>query len=174
MIWQTVKAFWQITQEPVSSDCTSLLLGSRCLSGNSWPGLLQTSDGCWVCAEQTAVSPMYPSPLCLRALIISREFGVVWEWKWVHWKVRSPPLPVSPQPSTDPVLLCWNSSHSSLCQSFFFFFFLSNPNPLQFSVHLISFPFFVSYRRCFHYLVTFQSVLFKAVWVRVFSNLVQN
>lgn len=35
------------------SDFTTLLLGGRCLIGNSWPGLLQMSDGCWVCAEHS-------------------------------------------------------------------------------------------------------------------------
>ena len=121
MIWQTAKSF---PRDPVSSDCTASLWGSRRLSGNSWPGLLQTSDGCWA-QSAPCVSAHFASGLSSLA------------GSWVLYENRNefteksgvPPSPFSPTPQPNPAVTL---TVSELC-SLFAYSSKSNPNPLQFS-----------------------------------------
>lgn len=95
MIWQKVKAFWQITQKPVSAV--------PCCSWEACVWVETFGQGC--CRRLMAPEhsqPRISQPTCLGALIISRGAGCCVRIKMSSLRSQESPSP-SPQPGTDPV-----------------------------------------------------------------------
>lgn len=124
MIWQKVKAFWQITQKPVSPvPCCS------------WEACVWVETFGQGCCRRLMVpehsQPRISQPTCLGALIISRGAGCCVRIKMSSLRSQESPSP-SPQPGTD----LWRI----YTDIFIWYFFIKhNSSQLKFESILYSF-----------------------------------